>query len=309
MKKKRVYLAVILIVAVVSSSGLFAAALDKSLIPADTKWVIHFDMELFNRTTLKEMMMQKLDIFKLRKLEKKVYEKAKIELFKDVKSITAFSKKEREKDVVFCLKGNFDREYFVELMKKAHDYSESKYGNFTLHHFGHTAGVFPGKNICLYSGREETVKEVLDVMQGKQKNITSSGLMTYLRMIPANAFLLAAANDVSALDGPRRAGVLLNKTGMASFMAQEKNKDLSMKVMLNTDSPETSEKVENVIRGLMAFADLQTHAKEEHPALFKLIDAVKVTRKGNTVQLDFSYPSTALVEMLAQKYKRHSYGH
>jgi hypothetical protein len=288
-----------------------AAALDKKLLPAGTQWVVHVDMDMFNNTTLKKALMDEHDTFRFRKGSGKFFKDTHIDLWKDVSSITAFGNKKERRDLVFCLKGNLDRDFLLSQLKSEHKLREVKYNNYTLYQWGHSQfGVFAAKNLTLYSRDEDSIKAVLDLLKGKGKSIKGDNLSRYLNMIPGNAFVLAAAGNISDMAKHGYPGAILKNAGMASFMAMENNKDFTMKVLLNTESEETARNIENVIKGLMAVANMSRGAghdhrgNEEEKVLLQLIDKVQLSSSGKTVKLSFTYPSLALVELM-RKHREH----
>ncbi|MCP5051076.1 MAG: hypothetical protein GY940_28185 [bacterium] len=306
MKKIIVYLLIGVLVLFAFSVSATAAALDHSILPADTQWVMHVDMELFNKTWIKKAMMEKHDFLKLHKIEGKLAKYADINFFEDVDSLTLFGSSSHDDNEMVCVaSGNFDSSDLMRLLEehtpKEHD--KTKYGKHTIINWGRSNhAVFTDKNRIAFSRSEESLKNVVDTLRGKKKNAASTELKEYIRMIPSNAFVSAAANDISSLNKGKSGypGVILKETGMASFIAMENNKNLTLNVMLNTNSPETSGQIKSIVNGLIAMSNIKLQQDKNH-RLSKLLDAVKISTQGSTVRLNFSYPSEELMELLAEK--------
>lgn len=289
-----------------------AKSLDKGIVPAEAKWVIHFDMDMFGKTALKSLLWDKKDVLGVKDVESDLKDEVNIDLFKDVHSITAFANKNSERNMVAAISGNLDKDYLLRKLKRHTKYKEAKYGKYSIYKWEHDSnGVFVGNGMLLYSRDEDSIKSALDVIDKKKKSMASGSLVKYLKMIPSNAFLLAVADDVSELNkATAQAGVILDKSGVASFMALENNKNLTMKVMFKTADDKTALQVENVIRGLLAFAQMQKNKDGKQHEWVKLVEALKVMRSGNALELSFSYPSEAIIKFLEGQYKhKHKHQH
>lgn len=310
MKKLFHSLVAVLLLAVIAT-GANAAVLDRNLLPADTQWVAHLDMDMFKTTALKKSMVDKHNAFK--KAEEKFFKETRVSIFKDIASITIFGSRENSRQMVFCVKGNLDEGYLLSQLKKAHEYKEVKYGKHTIYQWRYNQnGVFANKNMLLYSRDEDVLKNVLDLMSGKGKTIKGGNLSKYISMIPPNAFAFAAASDISNMAKHGYPGAILKQTGMASFLAMERNRNFTMKVMLNTNTGENARDIENIIRGLMAVANMAQQEKEgykekdhEEKNWMKLLQKVDVKTEGKTVNISFTYPSEALVDLF--KHRGHGF--
>lgn len=290
-------------VLMIGTSSLSAVAVDQGKIPAGTQWLIHVDMQLFNGTYLKSLLMEKED-FELNEAHNEVLKEANIDIFSDVTGVSLFGKKEvgNNADMVVMVSGNVDSASLIAKMKEKKEINSSKYGKYNLYILGKSGGylTFTGNEMLLYSRSDAQIKQVLDVIDGKKKSMAGGQLASYLQMIPSNAFLLAVADNVSSFkDFQHEGGALLQKTGMATFMAMENNQNLSMKVLLNTDSEETAQQIESIVRGLVALVSMK---QQEEPELAKLIQALKITREGTTINLNMTYPSDKIVEFISSNH-------
>jgi hypothetical protein len=297
MKKIFVFL-LALIMAALFTSNICAANLKTAMIPDDTDWIIHFDVEKFSTTELSKFLLgEGMGMF--HKTRKTVLEKFKVKLLKDIKGITIFGSGKDEDNAVVSIAGDFNKEFLLTMLGFEETHKEVKYGDFILHQWDHDhCATFATDKLIIAGEKEEAVKRVLDVYKGKGKNIASSKMMEYLKNIPADAFLRAVAKDISSIsedDSP----VILKKVGMAFFMALEKNDNLKLKLSLNTDSVETAKNIEQIVNGFIALAELGVHNKEE--IKLRLLESVKMSIKGSTLQIELIYPTEELVKILAHE--------
>ena len=124
MKKCITYL-VFLLIAGWFVPDLSAAVIDKSILPAETKWIAHFDMDNFNQTYLKKLLLENEKSVKIKKNRSKLYQETKVDLFKDISGITIFGGS--DKNIVFCCQGNLNRAYVLKRFKKEVEYQLLKH--------------------------------------------------------------------------------------------------------------------------------------------------------------------------------------
>jgi hypothetical protein len=295
MKKIMVLLLTLLLASVFLMSAK-PGSLPAAFIPGDTQWILHLDMQKFASTRLSDLFNEDSDS-KLGKVNRHLSTYFRINLLKDIDGITIFGKGKDKNNAVMCWTGNLNKEFLLSLVK---DKSEKiPYGKYTIYRVGNdrSYGVFATDHVFLHSRSENTLQDVLDVMDGKRKNITASRMMSYLKGIPTDAFLQAVGNNISSLFKDYDQSSILKKAGMALFIAMEKNENLKLKLKLTTDSPETAQNIHQVVRGFIALARLKQD--EQHNKWWRLLETLNVQLKGNVVQMELSYPSGELIEMLS----------
>jgi len=276
--------------------GLSAAVIDKSILPAETKWIAHFDMDNFNQTYLKKLLLENDKSTKIKKNRNKLYQEIKVDLFKDISGITIFGGP--DKSIVFCCKGNLNRAYVLKRFKKEVEYQLFKHQKFDIYKWEcKNYGVFVNKNMVLYSQKLQPLKDILDIKRGKKPGITSSNsILKYLKMVPDNAFFLAAAGNISSLSKyvGTKAYVLKN-TGFASFLTAEDAKIINMRAILSLNDPRKAEQIGNIVRGLISLVQLK--GDNEHNVI-SLLSKLKLKVQKNKISLSFSHPTEKVVKIL-----------
>ena len=275
----------------------------ESIVPANAKWIIHVDMEQFRRTRISEAIKgDKINWFTIANQMMKT--KHKIDLIHDTIGITLFGMGGDKRDVVACVNGNFDKEFVLSRVRQAAGYQKTTHGGLTVHKWrGSQFGVFVDDHLLVYSLHpmsEAALKDVLDTIAGRTRNTGTFGLMEHLKKMPKDAILKAAAENISELGHHGHASMIIEKTGMAFFVAMERNENLMLKLKLTTDGPETAKNFEQMINGFIALARMK-HEKAD-PRL-EILNRLKTTLKGNVLQVELSYPSDDLITMLEYKHK------
>ncbi len=302
--KKVVIVIVAIFLALLLCSEALAVSIQKSIIPADAKWVVHIDVKKFSATRLYELMMKDESTVKIRKKTARLFKLYRFDPLKDIANITIFGKGKDDEDAVVYVEANFDKEHLLSLLEAETEYQEISYGKYIIYKWGRDDfGVFVLDNVILFSENEEAIKIALDVIDGKKENLSSSPMMKYVNEIPSDAFLMAVADNISSLVGKHDKAVMLKKTGMASFSIMEKKDDVALDLKFTTESSEDANNVEQMIKGLIAFANLQL--KEERDVQ-ELLKSLHISIDGTKVQIGLSYPIEKLFNIISGRTKIHS---
>jgi hypothetical protein len=274
-----------------------------ALAPENARWLIYLDVKQFVSTQLFDLLMaDKKD--KITEFNDVMSKKFKIDLFKDVNGITILGMGKHKDHAVLCWDGKIDKEFILSLLKVEKDFKEIPYGKYTLYSWeGNHFGTFANDNLALVGEDEDAIKNVLDVISGKKKNMTASNLMTLWEGIPQDAFLKAAAHNIAELSEDREASAILKKAGMAFFMAMEKSETLKLKLKLTTDTPETANSINQIVQGFMALAKLKLNEREkasdEQMKFLELLNHLTIYVEKNVIQMEFTYPSKDLAELFS----------
>jgi len=303
--KKIIVSMLTLLFALVLPTQATAASLEISVIPENTQWVLQFDMNKFVSTQLCALLMED-DTSTFNKASRKISEKFKIDFLKDIAWITIFGQGKDKDKAAFCCRGNFNRDYLLSLLDKEITHRKIRYGKYNIHTWGSQFGAFANDHLILVSKNDNMIKNVLDVIDGKKNNLTAGKMMPYLKEIPEDAFIKAIVNDVSSIAGNHGQTVILKKTSMVFFIALEKNGNLKLKIKMTTDSADTAKNIEQIANGLIALAKIQHKEKDSR---LTLLNAAKITLKGNIVQMELSVPSKELVDIISHGKRKSHFKH
>jgi hypothetical protein len=299
--KKAVIIMVTIILALFFCCELMATNLQKSIIPAEASWVIHFDLEKFASSQIGNHLLTEQDALGLEHKNAQFKKKYQIDLLEDIDGITVFGFGKGEENIVACLQGNLNRDHLLELLGAEESHKEIPYGKYTIHNWdGDEYGVFASERLALMSPNEESLKLALDVIAGKKANIGSSPMNDYIKDIPSNAFLAALANDISSLAGNKSKVFIIKKTESAMFSLAEIKENFNIRLNFTVKTLEDAQNMENVLRGLISLANMQL---EEMKTGFKVPEDIVIATKGKKVYVEMNYPSKALLDIALGKMK------
>jgi BarA-like signal transduction histidine kinase len=220
--KKAVIIMVTVILAMFFCCELLATNLQKSIIPAEASWVIHFDLEKFAATQIGNHLLNEQD-------------------------------GKGEENIVACLQGNLNRDFLLELLGAEESHKEIPHGKYTIHSWdGDEYGAFASENLALIGPNQDAIKLVLDVIAGKKANIASSPMNDYIKEIPSNAFLAAMAKDISSLAEGKSKVFIIKKTESAMFSLAEIKENFNIRLNFTVKTLEDAQNMENVLNKILS---------------------------------------------------------
>jgi len=297
--KKAVIIMVTIILAMFFCCELLAASLQKSLIPAEASWVIHFDLKKFAATKIGNELLNEKDILGMGKKHAQFKKKYQIDLEKDLDGITVIGFGNGDEKIVACLHGKLNQDYLLGLLEEEESHVEIPYGKYTIHNWDDDEyGIFVSGNLALIGPSQQAIKLTLDVIDGKKANIGSSPMNEYIKDIPSEAFLTAMATDISSLAEGKSKVFIIKKTESAMFSLAEIKENFNLRLNFTVKTLEDAQNMENVIRGLVALANMQL---QEMKTGFKVPDDIVIATKGKKVFVEMNYPAKALLDIALGK--------
>lgn len=296
MKTNLLPLAAVVIV-VMSAIGV-AGPLNKTQVSAGAQWVFHADLETFSTSQMGQLVLGEV----ARHHQAKVNALKQLlgtDLMADLYGFTVFGPDGNEANAVAIIHGKFDRSKLLALLALNPAYAESAYGATTLYHWQEEmrgkkqVGTFAADDLIVIGQTEATVKTALDVLDGRGTSLAANrtGALWGLTEGLDGAILSVAAVGLSELTGDNEHAAVLKNSRMLAIIADEAEGDMQLFVQLEANSVEAAQQVEQVARGMLAFASLQV---QNQPALLPLIQACHLTRTDAQIALSFRYSSAAL---------------
>lgn len=298
MKKIIVVLLVLMFIFVLPTATR-AGSLQTSMIPENTRWLLHLDMQKFSATEVCKALLGANGKFS--QANQQISEKLGIDLLKDIYGITIFGAEKGKENAVVCCAGKLNKSYILSLLTKANNHKEIPFGKYTIHNWKDSQfGVFANDNLLLAAKSEDALKDALDVLARKKKDIGGTKLMTYLKEVPGDVFFEIVVDNISSLVGEHKPAIL-QKTGMALFLALEKNDNLKLKLKMTTDTVDTAKNIEQIVRGLIAMAKLHQEEKAgtaEKPR-WQILENLQIQVNGNILEMELSQPTNELLKMIS----------
>ncbi len=297
MIKKAVFVAILAAIALFTVLPAWPGTVPSSVVPEGVRWIAHLDMEKFVATDLFKRLDKdgRIDL-KVRDVERWF----KMDAARDITGITLFGLGPGDDDAVFAVAGKFDKSRIMTLLDLDEDHKQSAYGAFTVHSMDKDEhGAFVNDNLIVFSGSRLALEKALDAAGGKAKTFASSKLAASLKQVPAGAFLSGVVEDLSGLGREIGQSKLVERASGLFFMAQEKQSVLQVRVQMDSDTPENSKNIADLVQGLIALGRL-SGGRGDMAGLAALAERIRVKQDGKAVWIEFEGPSSEIADLLGR---------
>ncbi|MBM4102471.1 MAG: hypothetical protein FJ263_00265 [Planctomycetes bacterium] len=293
----------VILLAVCLVSGLSTAEpLNKNHISADAKWIFHVDFEAFRATQLGRLVQDDIRQNWQPKIDA-LNQLFGSDLTRDITAMTLFGSKAGEENASLLIYGKFNKEKLTALLTLNGSYKKSDYNGSALHHWvddrdqKNRVGAFAQDNLIVISRTESNVTSVLDILSGKASSLAQqqANPIVPLTEVPQAAFVLAAAVGLDELSQDDKNAAILQNSKLMAFVGSEDQDSVITRLRLETKDTQAAEQIEMVLRGILAFTTLR---QKDNPDIAALIGACKITRDQSMLNVQFQYPSQALMNIL-----------
>ncbi len=290
-----------------------AETLQRSSVPANSKWVLHLDVDALRKSKIGEGIMAGV----VQEQAKAVQEKANLDLpgiIRGTHSITIYGadyESGSEGKGILLWKGNPEIEQIANafLIQQAEATKEGE-GNITqiqakpypiysidddMH-----AAVIAGKGLILGRSTNQ-IKAAVKVLNDGGGSLAGTTAFTEYPKLSGGFFLMAYAESFSAgANMPPQAQVLKLADGGRIALGEE-NQNLKFQLILRARSEEVTQQIQQVIQGLLA---LTTLGLGDEPALQQIVRASKVKVDGRRVEFELVVPLDEAVRQIEKKQQK-----
>lgn len=295
---------------------LVAAELDPAKVPADAKWVLHFDMEEVLGGKIAEEVRQSRP--KLTEMARSwIIGQYGIDPREDLRSVTMFSRSYHSYTGTVILEAKYDAEKVKAVIRKNAEHKTTEWNDHTLHtvtlakhrhevHKGEQANghdpsggkemtvVFVDEDTVLFASSVENAKESLKLLAGDAESLEGSN-SELLAGDWKEAVMYGAAIDLQEVDKSNAPMPVLKQHEKITWAFQERDGKLHEDAMLVAESEEVATDMEEFVRGIVAYERLWAAESE---SLKKIVDSVEVSRDGKKVMVRWEAESELVVKAI-----------
>lgn len=278
---------------VVWSGSSPAAPLSKSQVPADSKWVMHLDMNQFaSSQTGRILAGGQSDGKRFQTMLTRYRNLLGVDPLKDIASLTLFGNEVTGNRGVALINGSLNAKQITKQFSTYPQYSTKKNGQLTVQTWLDKssgkplwASFFNSRQLILASDEFSLVNTAW-VLGGDRPNLAASKnpALPFPEVQPGS-FFTAVTKGYSGTT-PTQAMILRN-TESANMQISENANIVDGTLLLNADSPETAIQIQQILNGLMVSSGF---ADSESP-LAKLAELSTISRTGNTMSLKIHCPA------------------
>jgi hypothetical protein len=265
-------------------------------VPAQSKWVIHFDQALFSQTKLFSIVDKSWKDDK-KSIQSEILDELNIDLHKDLKGLTVIGldrQGNKGNQVMVILQGNFDQNRIAKRLKeKEKNLKSSKISGYTVLSWDKGSNLFfPSPDVMVFCEGRQGMEEMVNLQKGSIPGLSqTSPLFKILSEAPQSAFVRAAVVDVSDLTKYAPKTMVLDSASVGFFMALEARDNLSMLLKLVTESAQKAQQMQQIITGLKALASLKAFDKDDDVSeIMELLNGIAITTEGSRLVMSFDYP-------------------
>ncbi len=294
---RKIALSLVLIMSLLATLPVMGVSVNKSVISEDANWLIHINSVELRKTGLYQYFNSEFRD-KLDEAEQKVIKELDMDLNKDVDSVTIFGNGNFKGDFAVHVVGIFNEKRLIKALKKKDaKFKTIKYGKNRIYNFKDEAyAVIHKKTNFFFARSEKGIKKIIDNV--KRGSVSNSGLIKKLEGMPENSFFIGIADDVANLAGMHSKAVMLQQAEVATFMAVESNRELSLNLALQTKSEETALQLEQMLKGLIAFGSMQS---EQLKGLEVILKKLNVSKSGRALKVNLTMSSDKIIAILKDK--------
>ena len=288
-------------------SQISAKQLDLRKVSDGSNWIMHMDFESMRNSEIGSYLEDSLEQVpemeeKMRGLQKKFG----VNLM-EVSNLTLFGNGEKHKGIGI-LEGGVNASVVTEVTRTREYIQESKVGRKTI--FSTDKGRRPMAFSVLKKGKivfgpdSNYVSEGIKLANGKGRGSSSYPILESLNnLMETPGFLFFAdvkgAKETAELD--QWARMMTDKIESCGMVIGDHDSGLKMIGLIETNSLESSEPMENMIRGGLAMMEMKA---KDNQRMEGLLEDYQVTRVGRTIRIEVEVSNSFIIERIKKEMKK-----
>ncbi|MBN1674271.1 MAG: hypothetical protein JXR37_24695 [Kiritimatiellae bacterium] len=304
-----------LVLTVLTAGSLFGGPFRQERVAAEAQWVVHADVERFGGSQIGAFILKQLSTAEANNKFAAFQAIFNFDPRSDLQALTLYGQDNLPQHGVALIRGNFDADRLVTLVRAKDTYEEIGYGEHVIHSWlekkdeepqqkrrgrgyeGPSFGCMHADGTLVMSGDLDTAKAALDVLDGKRPNLTAAERFGGLPGGKEPCFFVAVAN-LGQMPQLNAKTAIVQKTDKLALSVCEANGRLDARLVLTARDADTALQIQKLVDGMTALALL---AAEQTPALARLAGAVRTELQGDAVLVCVDYPVQDLVAALEEK--------
>jgi hypothetical protein len=284
-----------------------AKQLDLGKVSDGSNWIMHMDFESMRSSEIGSYLEDSLG--KIPEMEEKMrglYEKFGVDLM-GVSNLTLFGTGERHKGIGI-LEGGVNVSVVTEVTRTREYIQESKVGKKTI--FSTDKGRRPMAFSVLKKGKivfgpdRDYVTEGIQIANGKGRGSSSHPILESLNNLMETPGILffadvKGAKETAELD--QWAMMMADKIESCGMVIGDHDSGLKMIGIIETNSLESSEPMENMIRGGLAMMEMKA---KDNKRMEGLLEDYQVTREGRTIRIVVEVSNSFIIERIKKEMKK-----
>lgn len=299
----------VLLLAIITPA--LAGPLQKENIPADAKWLLHWDLEKYRNTDIGRYCEREVLPQKLEKLRTHFKQHFNLDIeWEKYTSLTIYGtefESTNNTNGVLLIKTDSATAKAAEttLIRQA---GGAKSQGGSIEAIATSSGsLFAINNILFISIQKDgrilagkslsQVRKGIDTLRGGSPNFASSHAFASFPATGNDPFLIAMAEGIGDhLPLPSNAKILQNAEAVRAVLREKKDK-LSLNLVLKANSADACKQLQQAILGLIAFVNI---SQQDNKELIQMAQSASIAASDRLVSLDLNYPVKDAIVRLSE---------
>jgi len=282
--------------ATVSATAL-AEPLDPKQVPADSRWLVHIDLDAAQKSVLWPAFEQRVRSDPQRTADLGDLESATgVRLPQDLHSVTLYGAGFGDTEGVVLLQATVDQPRVLNLLQLNPKYSSEQYGSHSLLSWEDKGkimfGGFAGTDRVVITQNKALAQKAFDVLDGKSQALRADAVLA--QPAGASAVVALAGKSLTEL-GQKQQNPVLRQVQSAWFALMEQGGNLRLKGTVEAADENAALQLKNMAEGLRSAGQMMAAGEKADPklkALAPLLPTLSFTQQGKSVSVDWTAPVT-----------------
>ena len=291
MKHKMKRCTMVLLGALLVGAG-WAKQFDHRLVPAQTKWFIHVDIDQFKKTQLGKFALRQVEKLEpqLRPLELIL----NMKLREDLGGVTLYGIGKEDAEVVLMVHGKFNRRQITALAETSREHRIIRLHDHVIHGWEDRKGAHYGclvkDHTLIFSDGLKTLRGALNVLDDKIYGLGEKPIVAKATA-GEHPFFIVGLVDFEALGELKADAKILEKMKAMCFVLGEANDDLQGRLLVEPKDEKTGKQILQIVKGMVAM--VQILPDDNEPELWQLkqwLETLKIEMATPAIAMSFKVP-------------------
>ncbi|AQQ70609.1 hypothetical protein SMSP2_00963 [Limihaloglobus sulfuriphilus] len=284
-----------------------SAPLEKNHVPADSRWVVHADLERLRGSEIWSLAINEFS----EKHQKKIDAITKAigsDPTTDFTGITVYGLDEEQENAVALIYARYNKEKLISILEENEKYNQGAYRDYTLYHWlddktDHIkTGIFALDDLIVISDSQKQVEDFIDLLHNEKDSLEtiSAAPLAILASKTENPILLVAAVELSTISRGKTNRAIAQNSKQMLMTLNETDQNVYLDIALEANSLPAAEQIKEVVSGIKSFINLR---HSQNPDVISLLEKTQVQLVGELVTIRFDYPSADIFDMMMNNCK------
>ena len=273
-------------------------------VDAGVEWVLHADIEKLRAAEVGSLLLKRMETADGAKQLAALHELFNFDPRKDLDSVTAYGRAsvKGENHGVLLVRGKFDTERLLALLRVSDEYEARQCGGRTVHGWidakararaiargeapKKTYGCLFNEKLVVLGGSVEDVERAIGILERQQPSLRDSDLGKEFAALPADALLVCVARFRNT-EQADVAATVLRAAKKISFWLSENEGFLRGSFTCATGTGEEADALKKIVEGMLTLTILNA---DKDPVAAGFARHVSVTIEGRKLTGQLSYP-------------------